>query len=90
MSCVIVSQTSPPTPVQEMLPDFDPFGITSPLDAPAQHNNTSGNIMEEDGEESSTPLSGAAKAMSKHKYGGRHRRTTSEPTPMDSWQLRSE
>ena len=74
--------------MQEMLPDFDPFGISTT--EPAQHNNLSGNTVDDDPEESTTPLSGAAKAVSKHKYGGRHRRTTSEPTPMDSWQLRSE
>lgn len=73
-----------------MLPDFDPFGITSVPDTLAQQNNLSGNVIEDDAEESSTPLSGAAKATLRHKYGGRHRRTTSEPTPMDSWQLRSE
>lgn len=76
--------------LQDMLPDFDPFGISTTTDVPAQHNNLSGTMIEEDVEESSTPLSGAARAASKVKYGGRHRRTTSEPTPMDSWQLRSE
>ena len=69
-----------------MLPDFDPFGISNPADVPAENNS----MAAEDAEEPSTPLSGAAKASSKHKFGGRHRRTTSEPTPMDSWQLRSE
>ena len=73
-----------------MLPDFDPFGISTTTDAPAQDNNLSGTMIEEDDQESSTPLSGAAKAASKLKFGARHRRTTSEPTPMDSWQLRSE
>lgn len=72
-----------------MLPDFDPFGISSTTDAPIKHKDLSETMIEEDVEESSTPLSGA-KAASKHKFGGRHRRTTSEPTPMDSWQLRSE
>ena len=82
--CIFVNELG----LQEMLPDFDPFGISTTTDAPAQHNNLS--EIEEDVEESSTPLSGAARAASKLKYGGRHRRTTSEPTPMDSWQLRSE
>lgn len=86
----IRTQASNVQSMQEMLPDFDPFGITSVPDTLAQQNNLSGNVIEDDAEESSTPLSGAAKATLRHKYGGRHRRTTSEPTPMDSWQLRSE
>lgn len=73
--------------LQELLPQFDPFGISDqsvgqPMDASSQHtgNDTT--------DEVSTPLAGAK--APRHSFGSRHRRTTSEPTPIDSWQLRSE
>ena len=76
--------------VQELLPAFDPFGISNQAD-PESHSVDSlpEHVSNDDMDEPSTPLSGA-KSAAKHKTGGRHRRTTSEPTPMDSWQLRSE
>ena len=75
---------------QELLPAFDPFGISNEA-GPESHS--AGGLPEhalcDDMDEPGTPLSGT-KSVSKHKLGGRHRRTTSEPTPIDSWQLRSE
>ena len=72
-----------------MLPAFDPFGISNePHDQGKGALGAAAQGDEED--EPSTPLSGAVKTHQKQKFGGRHRRTTSEPTPMDSWQLRSE
>ncbi len=76
--------------VQDLLPAFDPFGISNQAD-PESHSADSQpeQLVGDDMDEPNAPLSGA-KSASKHKIGGRHRRTTSEPTPMDSWQLRSE
>lgn len=78
---------SPVGVLQELLPQFDPFGISDqsvghPTDATSQleGNDTA--------DEVSTPLAGAK--APRHSFGNRHRRTTSEPTPIDSWQLRSE
>ena len=77
--------------MQDMLPAFDPFGISN---EPNEQSKSALGIVEaaqgDEEDEPSTPLSGAIKTQQKHKLGGRHRRTTSEPTPMDSWQLRSE
>ena len=73
-----------------MLPEFDPFGISSEADVTSQAEQSARSVQDTDAEEPNTPLSGAAKTPTKHKFSGRHRRTTSEPTPMDSWQLRSE
>ena len=76
--------------LQELLPAFDPFGISNQADSEAQSvDSHPEHVVGDDMDEPSTPLSGA-KSSTKHKLGGRHRRTTSEPTPMDSWQLRSE
>ncbi len=76
--------------MQDLLPAFDPFGISNQAD-PESHcvDSQPEQLVGDDIDEPNTPLSGA-KSVSKHKIGGRHRRTTSEPTPMDSWQLRSE
>lgn len=74
--------------LQELLPQFDPFGISEQSGMGQQADTSSQHAGNDTADEVSTPLAGTK--APRHSFGSRHRRTTSEPTPMDSWQLRSE
>ena len=71
------------TTLQELLPAFDPFGIQEGSEA---NSDVAGPVDEEEG--ASTPLSPdgkASKAKVSWRQRGQHRRTSSEPTHIDSW-----
>lgn len=74
--------------LQDLLPEFDPFGIGEQTASSQQGDTKSEHAVHDTQEEVTTPLSGGRAA--RHSCGTRHRRTTSEPTPMDSWQSRSD
>ena len=74
--------------LQDLLPEFDPFGIGEQGASSQQNDRKSEQAVDHTEEEVTTPLSGGRAA--RHSFGTRHRRTTSEPTPMDSWQSRSD